>query len=538
MSNESEGDLSQAPGGAPKKGRPKTGPPASPEATPAHGAAVHVPDDPTETIAETGPGVPPEASPKGKRKNSKLMYNRDKAYECLFYASKILERCDPPYANELFRLRQGQVDEARCTLSPADDGEPYSYCLVRQREVIPVHRLARVTVTGVGAVLSGLCAFLLVGVIVMLRSASSPPPAGSNEATTNVPGERDEKADGASKIETSLKRISDVGVKLTEASAKDVASRVVIPKPVPPTVAITNEQIDMISFAASVAVMANGPKASDIAGPVKQEVAGAIPRSFTMLPADRTALVAELKIAVGSVIPKHDAMKAEIKEAVTAAIAPTIERDVLIVVMHNRFLDARQYTNALRDVLKTERRGDDALVRVGLATATDAQVAERVKLTSADPFFPDIEEPQKEAGDIVDRLGPKIAELFGADPAKRRALTKRRVILVVSEDTEPGDASGNGWEEIGDVHVVILARKDQRKESDWARLGGWFAFTRRNHGSVQLIDSEHDPALGLRAAADEPKAEAVNKNRNQIIAFQKQLLVEDVKLLIRVPARE
>lgn len=184
--------------------------------------------------------------------------------------------------------------------------------------------------------------------------------------------------------------------------------------------------------------------------------------------------------------------KQKLLDAVRAAAAPAkaggpaaVPADVFVVVTHGATMDARPYTDPLRDVVK-DFRAKDGAVRVGLALGQGEEVVPLVPVEAPAAKLDAVGEPNPDHAENPALLGGKVKNAFKENRPRQRA------VLVVSAACDPVKANAPGWNTLSDVHVVVVARREVGG-ADRDRLARWFEFAEATRGTIHLI-AHHDNA--------------------------------------------
>ncbi|HYH67380.1 MAG TPA: hypothetical protein VD866_21965 [Urbifossiella sp.] len=177
--------------------------------------------------------------------------------------------------------------------------------------------------------------------------------------------------------------------------------------------------------------------------------------------------------------------KRELLAAIKAAAAPAVPTDVLVVVTHGATMDAADYTEKLRNVVK-DFRGKDGTVRVGLALGQAENLNVRVPVEDPGGKLDKIDAPNPTYKESPALLGGKVKNAFKDNRGRQRA------VLVVSNMCDPVKSNAPGWNTLSDVHVVVVARQDLTG-TDRERLAQWFEFADATRGTVHLISKHGQP---------------------------------------------
>ncbi len=261
-------------------------------------------------------------------------------------------------------------------------------------------------------------------------------------------------------------------VELPENLAAEVARKVVVSGPVE----LKPETIQKLADATTTAVAAK----------VKELTA-----KISLSDADRSKVVNDVKEAVRGEM-------ARVGPGTRPQAAFADGTDVFLVITHGRAMDANAYKGALGAVLRDVPRGKEAAVRVGLAVATTNKLAVKVPLDAERAAVDSFAEPAQEDDESPRGFGEQLKARF--DPRRAR----QRAVLLVTPGCDPLLPDSPGWNEIREVHVVLLARKDLGVK-DRERLASWHEFAGARRGTVTLIGNPSDVGRqneALRACLD------------------------------------
>ena len=169
---------------------------------------------------------------------------------------------------------------------------------------------------------------------------------------------------------------------------------------------------------------------------------------------------------------------------------------MFLIVSHGRALDANDYADTLHDALtNVVGRTPQAAVRVGLGVATTGQLATKVGLETVDADVHGFGVADPNAGERPDLIGAQVKGAFSPERAKQRT------VLIVSAGCKPLSPKEDGWQDVQEVHVVDVARRDHGA-AEWEHLAGWLQFAEAHHGSVHLVDHVDLPTQNAQLFAD------------------------------------
>ncbi len=160
-------------------------------------------------------------------------------------------------------------------------------------------------------------------------------------------------------------------------------------------------------------------------------------------------------------------------------------QDVWFVGLDTAKFPVIDYKAAFSDALATIDRKPNSPRRAGFAVARTGKLTVFAKPTDPMVKWDDLQKPPPGVAETPAGFGGELQKEIGAERAGRK------VILVASADCPPLEAGTPGWEEIPEVHVVLVQVAKASDPNDRAaladRLLKWQEFCQNRQGSLTVI---------------------------------------------------
>ncbi len=349
---------------------------------------------------------------------------------------------------------------------------------------------------GYASLVCGAVSVLLLGLVLGSSTTRQPDQTGVQDSSSKLLG----KAVAWPPPEEKRILLEEIKGAVKEAS----------PRPVPgPALAVAEKNQLLEGIKATVKEVLTPPRPDPTLAEAEkkkllEEIKGAVkeatpkpPSGPALSEAEKKRLLEEIRATVKDAGPKppsgpllSDVEKKRLLDDIKGAVKETIPKapasDLYLVITHTAAMDAGQYTEALRKALtQVVPRGKDVPVRVGLAVASNDVLTPKVALEDPQVKLDSFGEAASEDRESPHSFGRALKNLFPQDRVKQRA------VLVVTAGCSPLLPDQEGWNQLSEVHVVVIARKELGP-ADWERLGKWHKFAESRSGSVHLIGNPAD----------------------------------------------